>query len=129
MSAEWIVGIAVGVIAIVTAVISVVRWIVSVAGKVKDTDNELSKVADDLLQTRADITDDLNQLRHSVKNERQRIDALDQQHTRTVERVVKVEATLEALKQGQDRIERGQEKGFDTLAQSIREIRMVAPKT
>lgn len=75
-------------------------------------------------------------LKHSLKNQTARIDAIEHLRTADVERIVKLESAVQSFDKAIERVERGQDKltdmiadRFDTLAESIREIRTVTPKT
>ena len=74
-------------------------------------------------------------LKHALKNQTARIDAIEHLRTSDVERIVKLESAVQSFDKAIERVERGQDKltdmitdRFDTLAQSIREIRTVTPK-
>jgi len=74
-------------------------------------------------------------LKHSLKNQTSRIDAIEHLRTADVERIVKLESAVQSFDKAIERVERGQDKlsdmindRFDTLAESIREIRTVTPK-
>jgi len=83
-----------------------------------------------------DVARDTADLAHRVKNQASRIDALEHHRTSDIERVVKLEAAVQSFDRAIERVERGQEKlsdtlndRFDMLAESIREIRNVSPKS
>lgn len=100
-------------------------------------------VVRDVLEVRKEIADnkliaakDTADLKHDFKNQISRIDGLEHLHIGTIERVVKLETSVQNFDKAIERIERGQDKlgqtiteRFDTLAESIREIRTVAPRS
>lgn len=82
---------------------------------------------------------DLKSLEHKLANERARVDQLDRERQKDVERIVKVETQLNSIEKGQERIEHGLEKmavdlgnRIDAWAEqfstSIREVRDVKPR-
>lgn len=82
---------------------------------------------------------DIKSLEHKLANERARIDTLDRERQKDVERIVKVETQLNSIEKGQERIEHGLEKmaldlghridGWaEQFSASIREVRSVTPK-
>lgn len=88
-------------------------------------------VARDVVDVRRENAD----LKHGLKNQTARIDAIEHQSTAQVERIVKLESAVQSFDKAIERVERGQDKladmindRFDTLAVSIREIRTVTPK-
>lgn len=92
-------------------------------------------VARDVAELKNDFVESVADLKHTVKNQASRIDAVEHLRTADVERIVKVEAAVQSFDRAVERVERGQEKlnetindRFDTLAASIREIRVVSPK-
>jgi len=82
---------------------------------------------------------DMEAMGHKLANERQRIDALDRDRQKDVERIVKLETQLHSIEKGQERIEHALEKmaadlgnridGWaEQFSTSIREVRNVNPK-
>lgn len=66
-------------------------------------------------------------LKHQIKNQTTRIDAIEHLRIGDVERIVKLESAVQAIDKAVERVERGQEKltdivndRFDTLAEAIR---------
>ncbi|RSU72283.1 hypothetical protein BRX37_19305 [Sphingomonas sp. S-NIH.Pt3_0716] len=114
---------------------SIVEWaaaLATVAGACGLVTRAITKdVARDVVELRKDDSD----LRHSLKNQATRIDAIEHLRTADVERIVKLESAVQSFDKAIERVERGQEKlataindRFDILAESIREIRIVTPK-
>ncbi|WP_267382255.1 MULTISPECIES: hypothetical protein [unclassified Sphingomonas] len=75
-----------------------------------------------------ELNRDLLQVNHKVGNTIARVDSLERLRTGDIERIVKVETTISNVEKGLDRIDRSIHERFDTLADSIREIRTVAPR-
>lgn len=74
-------------------------------------------------------------LKRALKDQGSRIDHIEQMRTADVERIVKLESAVQSFEKAIERVERGQDKladiiadRFDTLAESIREIRNVSLK-
>lgn len=78
-------------------------------------------------------------IKHRIANDRARVDALDRDRQKDVERIVKVETQLNSIEKGQERIEHSLEKmsvdlgnRIDSWAEqfshSIREVRDVKPR-
>ncbi|WP_336869497.1 hypothetical protein [Sphingomonas sanguinis] len=73
------------------------------------------------------LADKHDDLKHQIKNQTARIDAVEHLRTADVERIVKLESAVQAIDKAMERVERGQDKltdivndRFDTLADAIR---------
>ncbi|WP_294281302.1 hypothetical protein [uncultured Sphingomonas sp.] len=73
------------------------------------------------------LADKHDDLKHQIKNQTARIDAVEHLQTADVERIVKLESAVQAIDKAMERVERGQDKltdivndRFDTLADAIR---------
>lgn len=118
---------------------SVVEWAVAlgtVSGAcgliVRAVTKDVANAVDALAKSSSEKHEDL---KHSIKNQIARIDAIEHLRVADVERIVKLESAVQSFDRAIERVERGQDKlsdmindRFDTLADSIREIRTVTPK-
>jgi chromosome segregation ATPase len=97
------------------------------------------KTKEELAEDRNSILREVDDLRHDIRNERGRIDALDSKRQESDRWAAKVDLTIANIEKGQARIEAQMEKNHkETLDQmktwaeqfsaSIREVRNVAPK-
>ncbi|MBM6577103.1 hypothetical protein KCP91_12040 [Microvirga sp. SRT01] len=82
---------------------------------------------------------DIRQLEHKLSNEKQKIEILDNNRQKDVERIVKLETQLHSIEKGQERIEHALEKMTSDLggridqwaeqfATSLREVRNVTAR-
>jgi hypothetical protein len=65
----------------------------------------------------------LHELQHDAKNDRVRIDVLERRDSEKAIDIVRMQADVESIKRGQDRIEATLEKKFDQLQQALRDAR------
>lgn len=107
--------------------------VVAVSGACAIIVNAITK---DVKRDVNDVRKDLEDAEHALKNQASRIDAIEHVRINENERIVKLEIAVQSFDKSIERIERGQEKlsdtindRFDTLAESIREIRSVSPKS
>ena len=75
-----------------------------------------------------DLVRDIADNRHKIGNVVGRVDALEHLRTSDIERIVRVEASIVSVREGLERIDKNLSANFGQLAESIREIRNVAPR-
>ncbi len=73
------------------------------------------------------VGDKIDDVKHGLKNQAMRIDAVEHMRIGDVERIVKLESAVQAIDKAVERVERGQDKlasmmtdRFDTLAEALR---------
>ena len=71
---------------------------------------------------------DIREVQHKVRGVVTRVDALEHLRLGDIERIVRVETSIAGMEKGLERVERTINDRFDILADSIREIRTVAPR-
>ncbi|TVV75304.1 hypothetical protein [Sphingomonas solaris] len=75
-----------------------------------------------------DMTRELRDVQHKVRNVSTRVDAIEHLRAGDIERIVRVETSIAGMEKGLERVERTINDRFDTLPGLIREIRAVAPR-
>lgn len=85
-------------------------------------------IAREISRDLADVRRDVDDLKHKVAGERTRITALEHARASDNERFARLETSSLAIERWLERIEKNQGERFDQLAESIREIRVVAPR-
>ena len=68
---------------------------------------------------------DIAELRHKLNNTATKVEALEQARTADIERMVRMETSVQGFKDAVDRLERIVIERFEAVTESIREIRMV----
>lgn len=101
----------------------------------RDVVRDVADARKEIAAVHQDLKGQNSSLKHDLKNQMSRIDALEHVRTSDVERIVKLESAVQSFDKAIERVERGQDKlsntitdRFDILAESIREIRTVAPR-
>lgn len=114
---------------------SLVEWAVAIGTISAAFGIIVRAITRDVVRDIVDVRRENSDLKHSLKNQTVRMDAIENQSTAQVERIVKLESAVQSFDKAIERVERGQDKlsdmingRFDTLAVSIREIRSVTPK-
>lgn len=114
--------------------IAVVRWAGAMIDAKVQAESEAREIALKAEATRIEAR--IDQTDHRSRNNTQRLDSLERERTSTIERIVKVESAVTGIEKSIERVEHGQDRlseqindRFDVLADSIREVRTVAPRT